>query len=182
MDPAIHVALRLSLALLLLGAFRHKVRDVAGFRAAVADYRILPAWATTAGAALLLVGELGIGIALLVPGLGGSAALAAAALLTLYSVAIGVNLLRGRRDIDCGCSGPGARRSLGEGLLVRNAVLVGWAALCAVPTSGRPLVWLDALTVTGGGVALTLLYAAVDAALANAPWLRELRGGTWSMR
>ncbi len=182
MDPAIHVALRLSLALLLLGAFRHKVRDVAGFRAAVANYRILPAGAVTAGAALLLAGELGVGIALLVPGLGAAAALAAAMLLTLYSVAIGVNLVRGRRDIDCGCSGPGARRSLGEGLLVRNAVLIATAALCAVPMSGRSLVWLDALTVTGGAAGLALLYGALDAALANAPRLRELRGGTWSMR
>ncbi len=182
MDPAIHVALRLSLALLLLGAFRHKARDVAGFRAAVANYRILPAWAVTAGAALLLAGELGVGIALHAPGLAGAAALAAAALLTLYSVAIGVNLVRGRRDIDCGCSGPGARRTLGVGLLVRNAVLIATAALCAVPTSGRPLLWLDALTVTGGAAALALLYGAYDAALANAPRLRELRGGTWSTR
>jgi hypothetical protein len=182
MDPAIQVALRLSLALLLLGAFRHKARDLGGFRAAVADYRILPVWAVTAGTALLLAGELSVGIALLVPGLGGVAAPAAAALLTLYSVAIGVNLVRGRRDIDCGCSGPGARRTLGEGLLVRNAVLIATATLCALPTSARPLLWLDALTALGGGAALTLLYAAVDAALANAPWLQELRGGTWSMR
>ena len=48
--------------------------------------------------------------------------------------------------------------------------------------SERPLIWLDALTVTGGAFLLILLYTTVDAALANAPRLRELREGTWSMR
>ena len=101
MDPAIQAALRLGLALLLLGAVRHKVGDLTRFRAAVSDYRMLPAWATNAGAALLLAAELGVGVALLVPGTGG-----AAALLTLYSFAIGVNLLQGRRTSTAAARGP----------------------------------------------------------------------------
>ncbi len=182
LDPALQAVLRLSLALLLLGASLHKVRDFAGFRAALDQYRLLPVRWADAAAALLLLAELGTGIALLLPGPAPAAALAAALLLLLYSAAIAINLARGRREIDCGCAGPGARRPLSEALIARNALLIGVAAACALPPAGRPLVWLDVLTVTGGAAALVLLYGALDAALANAPRLRELRGGTWSTR
>ena len=40
------------------------------------------------------------------------AAAAAALLLALYAGAIGVNLARGRRDIDCGCGGPASRQPI----------------------------------------------------------------------
>ena len=182
LDPALHGALRLSLALLLLAASQHKVRDFAGFRAALGEYRLLPARWASGGAALLLLAELGTGIALLLPGVARAAALAAALLLLLYSAAIGINLARGRREIDCGCAGAGARRPLSEALIARNGLLIAVAATCALPPAGRTLVWLDALTVTGGAAALALLYGALDAALENAPRLRELRGRTWSMR
>ena len=51
---------------------------------------------------------------------------------------------------------------------MRNAVLVGLAGLCAVTPHARPLVWVDAVTVAGGALALALVYAAVDLALAHA--------------
>ena len=181
-DPAVLWALRLGLALLFLAAAAHKARNFAGFRAALAGYRLLPARWTGAAAALLLLAEVGTGIALLLPGGVRSAALAAALLLGLYSAAIGINLARGRREIDCGCGGSGSRRPLSDALIARNALLIAVAGACSLSPAGRPLVWLDALTVTGGAAALALLYTALDAALANAPRLRELGGGTWSTR
>ena len=182
LDPALHTVLRLGLSLLLLGAAWHKLRDFAGFRDALDGYRLLPTRWTGRSAALLLIAELASGIALLLPGVESAAALAAGLLLLLYSVAIGINLARGRREIDCGCGVAGARRPLSEALIARNVLLIVGAALCAFPAAERPLVWLDALTVTAGAVALALLYAALDAAVENAPRLRALRGGSWSMR
>ncbi len=48
-DPVLQWALRGSLALLFLGASRHKLRAPAAFRATLANYRLLPenslAWA-----------------------------------------------------------------------------------------------------------------------------------------
>ena len=182
LDPALHAVLRLSLALLLLGASLHKIRDFAGFRAALDGYRLLPAGWTGAAAALLLLSESGIGTALLLPGSRTTPALAAALLLGLYSAAIAVNLARGRREIDCGCGGPGSRRPLSEALIARNAALIAVAAACALPPMDRPLIGLDALTIVGGAVLLALLYAALDAVVANGPRLRELRGESWSTR
>ena len=73
--------------------------------------------------------------------------------------------MRGRRRIDCGC---GARpQPLGEGLLARNAVLLGIALAAALPTSGRALTGIDAVSILGGAAGLSALSAAIDAALAN---------------
>ncbi len=176
MDPALGTVLRLGLGLLLLAASRHKLGDFARFRAAVANYRIVPEWGIAPVAATLAAAEGLTGIWLLAPGAGPVPALAAAALLSVYSAAVAINLVRGRRAIDCGCTGPGVRRPLSEGLLLRNAVLILLAASCAFPQAARPLVWIDAVTVAAGVGVLLLLHAAVDASLANAPRLRELRG------
>ncbi len=176
-DPALLGALRVFLALVLLHAAQHKLRDPAGFAASIADYRILPRrFAVTVGA-LLSALELTIGVALLAPATAPRAAGAATALLLLYSGAILINLLRGRRHLDCGCSGPSRRRAIGEGLLVRNALLVFASAVCAASGGARPLVPLDAVTIVGGAGTLALLYAAADGALANAPVLAALRRG-----
>lgn len=182
MDPALQAALRLGLGLLFLSSSQHKIRDFARFRSAVLNYRVLPERWTPAVAGGLAAAEICVAIALLVPGVGLVSALAAAVLLAIYSGAIAINLFRGRRAIDCGCAGPGARRPLSEGLVARNAVLVSAAALCAFPVAGRPLVWIDAVTVAGGVAVLALLYGAIDGSLANAPRLRGLRGREWSTR
>ena len=99
------------------------------------------------------------------PAAGAAPAFASAALLALYAFAIAFNLTRGRLTLDCGC---GARpQPISEGLVARNAALVALALLAGLPATGRALVWLDAITIVGGAVALAALYAAVDAALAS---------------
>lgn len=171
-DPAAHAALRLALAALFGWAALHKLRDLAAFRLALADYRLLPQRALAAAAPALLAAELAAAGALLAPGPAQPGAWAAAALLTLYAAAIVLNLARGRRHIDCGCAGPRARRPLSGALVARNALLAAAALACALPVSARALVWLDAVSVAGAVAALALLYAALDVALANAPGLR----------
>lgn len=180
-DPALQLALRGGLALLLFAAAAHKWADRAAFRAALADYRVLPARAVAASAAALPGLELALGALLLTPA-GEPAAGATAGLLSLYTAGIAWNLARGRRDLDCGCFGPARRRPLSGGLLARNALLVAAAGLAAAPASPRALLWIDAVTVAAGVAVLALLYAAIDGALANAPRSRALRGGAWSTR
>jgi hypothetical protein len=179
LDPALACVLRAALAVVLAGAAVHKLRDPAAFRAALAAYRLLPAPAVTPAAALLVAAELAAAGALL-----GAlrheplrvAALGGAALLGLYGAAIAVNLRRGRRHIDCGCAGPGARRPIHEALVARNAVLAALALGAALPAGGRALGALDALTVPAGTAALLLVYASSERLLANAPALAALRG------
>jgi hypothetical protein len=180
LDAAVCLALRLGLAALLLVACAHKLRDPAGFRRALADYRLLPARAAGGAAAGLALAELGLAAGLLWPAGAARAALGAAALFVLYAAAIGVNLVRGRREIDCGCAGPGARRPLAGGLVARNGVLALAALAAALPATPRALVWLDAVSVAGGVAVAALLYLAVDATLAQSARRAQWEGRAWS--
>src|SRR5262245_25092185 len=58
MDPVIEVALRGGLALLFLVAALHKARDLPGFHATLANYRLLPPRATWPAALVVVGGEL----------------------------------------------------------------------------------------------------------------------------
>lgn len=166
MDPAITTLARLGLALLLGGSAAHKLRDRLRFQGILADYRLLPQALVPIAACLLVGVELGLAAGLLVAWTAPAAALAAAGVLTVYGLAIGINLARGRRDIDCGCGGPG--QPLHPWLLARNAVLVGVCAVAALPVVPRPLSALDAVTVTLGLAGLALVWLA-SAELASRP-------------
>lgn len=173
-DPAIAWILRASLALLFAAAAGHKLRDPGAFVGTVRDYRILPVGPAAAFARVLPAVELGLGVALLLPGLGAGPAWGAAALLALYSAAIGWNLARGRTSIDCGCLGPAGRAALSPALLARNALVLGGCLLLAAPLGVRPLVWLDVGTVAAGTAVAALLFLTANR-LALAPPTAELR-------
>jgi len=175
LDPAARAILRVALAWLFARAAAHKLRDLETFRAALADYRLLlEAWLAPAAAAVAGA-EAAIAAGLLLPGTGEAPALAAAALLAVYTAAIAVNLARGRRHIACGCAGPAAQAPLHEALLARNAGLVLLALAAALPAATRPLEPLDAASLAGGVAALALFHAAAEVAIANAARLRLLR-------
>jgi Methylamine utilisation protein MauE len=180
-DPAAQLALRLALAALLAAAAAHKLRDGAGFRAVLRDYAILPDGLVGAASSSVPAAEAAIALGLLLSATRVAASLAAASLLSLYGVAIAINLARGRRAIDCGCAGPGGPRPLSGGLVARNAALAAAALACATPVAARPLGWIDAGTVVGALLAGVLIYAAADVALANAARPRAAGvGGPWT--
>ena len=181
-DPALRMTLRAAASLLFLWAATHKLRDAAAFRTALANYDLLPARWLDRCARLLIVAELAVAMGVLLPGLGDAAALLGAALLALYAGAIGVNLRRGRRDIDCGCAGAARRQPLSVGLVVRNLVLAGAAVVSALPAAPRVLTWVDGVTVGAGVIILVLLYAAIDGLLIQAPRLRALGGDSHDHR
>jgi Methylamine utilisation protein MauE len=173
-DPAVRLALRAALSLLLASAAWHKLRDVGAFGAAVENYRVLPGVWTLPFAAFAIAAECGLALALWVPPLGAAASVGSAALLALYGAAMVITLQRGRRDVDCGCAGPAHRQSVRPVLVVRNGVLVLAALTAALPAGDRPLGWLDALTVIVASAAAACLYVAVDGLLANGPRLASL--------
>jgi hypothetical protein len=174
-DPVVVVILRAALALLFVSASAHKLRDPIAFRAALDGYGLLPAAPARVAARALPFAELGCAVALALPRTGVAGALLAVALLALYALAMGVNLLRGRRDLDCGCMGPGARGRIGGALVLRNAILAAAALATLLPVVPRALAWIDALTVVGAVAALAALYAASERLLAAAPALAALR-------
>lgn len=161
LDPLLSWLLRCALALLFATAAVHKLRDPRDFRTTLADYEILPPAFVGLGVGALVAAESVVAMMLLLIG-GATAGLASLALLALYSFAIGLNLLRGRRQIDCGCLGPAFRQPLSAGLILRNAILGLGAAAAALPVSARSLHAIDAVSLGFGLVTLVLLFHSVQ--------------------
>ena len=94
------------------------------------------------------------------------AASAAAGLLIVYAPGMGVNLARGRRDLDCGCGAAGNRRAIAAWMVWRNLILAPVLDRPRSPGSPRPLSRdrADRHGRTRGGVTL---YAALDRLLGD---------------
>ena len=175
LDPVLGWAACAALALVFAQAAWHKLRDLPAFSAAVAAYDLMPAALAPLAATQLIVAEIALVGTLLLPPVRASASLAALALLALYSTAIATNLARGRREIDCGCTGPALRQPLSGWLLARNAALAGLALCGAAPITARALGAVDALPIAGGALSFFALYSAANQLAANAPTSQALR-------
>jgi hypothetical protein len=150
---------RVGLVLLFGSAAFHKLRDRAQFTGVLAAYRVLPAALVAVVAVAVAVTELLVAAALARGSAFGPAG--AVGLLAVYSFAIGINLVRGRRAIDCGCGALGARQPISEWLLVRNALLAAAAiVLVPAPVAARPLSWVDLVSVAGAVAVTALLWTA----------------------
>jgi uncharacterized membrane protein YphA (DoxX/SURF4 family) len=161
-DPVVGLTLRLSLAVLFAAAARHKLRGLPAFRATLEEYQVLPRPAVGPVANALPVVEALVAVALVVgspTALGPGCALS---LLFLYTLAITINLLRGRHWIDCGCLGRHNSRPLGPRLVARNALLMSVSVVAGLPPSGRELLWIDWVTIVGSVGTVVLSWMAVE--------------------
>ena len=179
-DPVLHWLAAAALALLFLAAAAGKARDLRGFAAVVAGYRLLPGGLTPALAPLvagvLVLVEAALAIALCLPATWPVAAACALGLLGLYTLAMGLNLARGRSAMDCGCLGAGRRPtiagaapagSLSPWLLLRNSLVMLLPVLLLLPPSQRELDGGDAAIVAAGVAALALAWRVLDELIAN---------------
>lgn len=125
------LVIRFYIAIVFIRAGFIKLADLAEFRLAVANYRILPAGlANTAAVAVPLL-EVTAGLLLLLGVLPGIVAAILAALLLCFSAAIAVNLARGR-VFDCGCGGGIAPRLINWRHVMINLMLAALAVLTAI--------------------------------------------------
>jgi len=159
-DPVVAWVARIALAGVFASAALHKWREPGIFAAALAAHQLVPAPLVPALAPALAATETAIAARLLLPGTAPAAGWAAATLLGLYSFAVAINLARGRRDIDCGCSARPQPLSLG--LLARNATLAAAVLPATAPVQGRELFWIDALSGAACLGALGFLWLASE--------------------
>ena len=123
-DTAFQATLRMGLALLFFWSVLGKLRNPEAFGEVLRNYQILPDRWVDWVAASVIVFE-GMLVFLFATQTGSQLALlAGGVLLTLYSWGIGINLMRGRLDVDCGCNGPAGRQLLSVPLVVRNGALI----------------------------------------------------------
>ena len=176
LDPIFIIASALAVAVLLASAATHKLRAPGRFAKQLADYQLLPETLVRPIGRVIPLLELLIAFALLVPVSRSWAALTAAGLLALYAAAIGINLWRGRADIDCGCAGPDQAQPLRPVLLARNSALVALALVASVAPVARDLTLFDGFVTLAAAAVALLIYAAADGLLANSPLLLKLIG------
>jgi hypothetical protein len=129
-DPA----LRIVVALVLLGAAASKLRDRRALLAAVGGHGVPQALRPAAATALVAV-ELALGVLVLIPATARAAGVGVAALGVVFAGTLGLMRLRGRRRAPCGCFGGTRERPIGW-LVVRALLL---AAAGVVIAGG----WLD---------------------------------------
>jgi hypothetical protein len=156
-DPVASHAIAAALGVLLLLAGWTKLRDLATFREALANYELLPPSLLSPFALALAAAECAAGLLLLPTATRSAGAALAVALWLVVTSAVVLALARGRGGIDCGCGGAQQDVPIGAGLVVRNLVLMALAALAAAPIGGRDVVWLDFAAV--GATALFILGA-----------------------
>jgi uncharacterized membrane protein len=151
------------LAAMFLAAGVSKLRALETFEGVVYNFRLLPEILVRPVAYTLPFVELAVAIALLMPMSRSYGAWAAAALLGVFTVAVAINLLRGRREIDCGCFNSELKQNLSGGLVLRNLALMTLALwLAGFAVAAPAMNWVACLL--GGLTAIMAIMLYVTAA------------------
>lgn len=130
-----------------------KASELTAFRAAVANYRLLPAALERPVAVSLPFAEILAAVLLAIGLAPGVVALALAFLLVVFATAIGINLARGR-SFDCGCSGSVAPRTISWQHVAANIGLAVLAALTAIAPPAAVRLWPGTTGYTGSAKAV----------------------------
>lgn len=176
-DPAVAALVSTCTALLFAGAAGHKLRDLRRFDEIFRAYGLLPPAGRLRLSHAVPALELMVAAGLLLDGARTAAAGVGILLLLAYATAIAVNLLRGRRDLACGCGGPDDRRPIAPWMVWRNLLIaIALGTIMLLPWTARALAPADAVTIGFGTTACALAYLCLDRLLANTGRLRSGAG------
>jgi len=146
MTPAILAAIQSlaasSMGFVLVAGAADKLRHRTRFVSAVRDYQVAPDFLAPSAAVAVGVIEAAAGLMLLAPSTREIGVICAAALILFLAALIALNLLRGRRSIDCGCDLTRAGRPISWRLVARNFALAALLALTLSPDPPPGAVWL----------------------------------------
>ena len=169
LDIALADTLRVAMALLFATGVTHKLWNITGFQRTVAQYMRglgvpVPGIQRPLSLAVILL-ELTVVAACLLPVNGLLAAVLASGTLLLYALAMAINLLRHNELPDCGCNWGEQPQPVGPALVIRNCILALMAMVIALPVTHRELFIMDIASVALATIAAALLYAAANRAL-----------------
>ena len=159
--PDAVIAIRTVTGLVFIHAAAGKMRNWPAFQGVIANYRLLPGGLVLPVTYVLPPLELVLGAVLLTGIVSPWAQIAAALLLSVFAVAMGINLLRGRRHIDCGCFQSALRQTLRWSLVARNGVMVLLLA-AAVAMSGANADWWMLMNGALAGGALFIVVQCLN--------------------
>jgi hypothetical protein len=166
-DPVVNLLIALAFVIVFGSGAALKLRAPAVFMATLADYRLVPQ-ALLYLVVLLVVGmEVVVTAGLIWPATRAAAGVLGAGVMLLYGAAIAINLVRGRREIDCGCSLQ--RRPIGRWMVVRNLVCAGALLVLTLPIAPRELGAGDVATIGAALLVLASLYGSLGLLLSAEP-------------
>lgn len=141
-----------------------KLRSLETFEGVVHNFRLLPEPLVRPVAYGLPVAEVALALGLIVPAIRGGAGTIAAALLGVFTLAVAINLIRGRREIDCGCFSSELKQRLSWWLVLRNVALGGLAVAVAAggANAGAAGTGLDWLLGIAAAVVVAMIYTAAS--------------------
>jgi hypothetical protein len=162
LDWIVHYAATGTLALVFTRALGHKLRSYRRFQASLQAYGIVPDFLLGLSAPTVVLLEALTLLCLFVPV--GPGSLLAFTVLGVYTVAMSVNIGRGRRYIDCGCGD--LPTPLSGWLLLRNLMLMGlaWPYGVAAGYDGSPWAWSLVAVIV---LVLGVFYLTIEQLLAN---------------
>ncbi|WP_081193839.1 MauE/DoxX family redox-associated membrane protein [Halomonas sp. BC1] len=160
------------LALILAQSVWHKVNDYGRFLGLVANYRLVPGFLEEGVSRTLIALEALLVVLLVFPATAVLASLSGGVLLLVYAAAMGINLLRGRQLIDCGCGG--RAQPVSWLLVLRNLTLALLALLPAIFDAGEPSKMELTVALLAGAV-LWLTYNLAGQVIENNRLLSSLR-------
>lgn len=120
------------LAVIFIISATGKIRNPANFTSTVSTYHLLPKVWIRPFAIILPWLELVLGLMLLLGWATRMAAITSIVLLLVFLAAMGINLARGRKDLDCGCSGKRHAQKISWKPIARNVLLILLSLLVAV--------------------------------------------------
>lgn len=165
MDLSLHWVIRVFILVLFGFSAYGKLRNPSVFFAKMKQYQLLPKNLVP------FVGTVFIGIESILPflflwesTLSLSVALSVG-LLAIFTIAIGINVIKGNTEIDCGCflfGSKGGSTYLGWNLVLRNGVLMLLVSSLLLPVPYRELNWYDWLQVCFAILVFGVLYIAMN--------------------
>lgn len=175
LDPLLFQLIAVAFCLLLIAAGLHKLADRLRFQGILAAYEIVPAPLLVPLSLLIPVSEILLGLGWALGWRMELIAMATASLLAAYALGMGINLMRGRTYIDCGCGLASAKihskdngvQQLSVWLVYRNLLLIVLALTAGAGVSARNFGVLDYFSLLAAMLALTFIYAAFHQLLVN---------------
>ena len=147
---------RVLLGIVLLGAAGTKLPRLRSFRAIVGEFHLLPSGLVTPAALLVPSAEAVLGVSFILIKPGRPTLACAAAMFGVFLAAVAINLLRGRRDISCGCFG--GHHTIDWWLVARNAAFISLTISLWREPDGVPFLAVGSVILTAC-IARTLCHS-----------------------
>lgn len=172
-DPVIQIIMMAVVSAIFIVAVAHKLVSIQTFKDQLNDYKLISERWVPLFALLIPVFEAGSVFLYLYPETRSIGGVALVSLLLIYIGAIGINLLRGRSEIDCGCAGK-KQQHLGSWLLLRNSIIIFFIILSLFEFDNRSLLFFEWLMVATSVFVFLILYWSLNNLLANRSLMKTL--------